>query len=110
MTQEGDRRRDSKLMYLLTQTPAQPKIRTRYKYKPEVIPVWDFELELNLLRDACRRDFWTYFQNAFGAKYNPKGSDWVDPDVHIPMADWYQRHVFEWLKWRKNKVRRQKHL
>src|SRR6185295_3886478 len=71
---------------------------------------WDPIEEMALLRHFCRQDFWSFFLYAFGAGLNPKGKDWIDPDVHEPMARWFQHHVDEWMMWRKQGIKRQKHL
>lgn len=71
---------------------------------------WDADAFTRLLRDQCRRDFWLFFRLCFGAWNNPKGRRWIDPEVHKPMADWFQKHVEEWLGWRRQGLRKQKHL
>lgn len=57
---------------------------------------WDSAAELDFLRDACRRDFWMFFLYAFGARTNPKGTRWIEPKVHKPLARWFQHHVMDW--------------
>lgn len=64
-------------------------------------PPWDGLGEMEALREACRRDFWTFFLYAFGAGSNPKGRDWIDPDIHQPMARWFQHHIEDWEASRK---------
>jgi len=71
---------------------------------------WKATEMTHLIREACRRDFWTFFLYAFGAGLNPKGKHWIDRSVHKPMAMWFQKHIDEWLEWRKNHIKRQKHL
>lgn len=71
---------------------------------------WSVDAESELLRHFGRSDFWTFFQWIFGAKANPKGQRWIDPDVHRPMADWFQKHIDEWFEWRAKGINRQKHL
>lgn len=71
---------------------------------------WDGQAEMDLLRDSCRQNFWTFFLHAFGAWANPKGRRWIDPQVHKPMADWFEKHVREWFEWRRLGIVRQKHL
>lgn len=71
---------------------------------------WDSDDELALLRDLCRRNFWTFFLYAFGAGANPKGKRWIDPQVHEPIADWFQNHVLDWHQKRLNGIGEQKHL
>lgn len=90
----------------------EPRRKPKFEYggRPKPRPDWDSEIELRLWREAFRRDFWTYFQYGFGAYKNPKGKDWIDPDIHIPMADWFQHHVFDWLQGRKERRGQQKHL
>lgn len=57
---------------------------------------WDPHLEIELLRDLCRRDFWTFLCWGFGAMANPKGSKWLDEAIHKPLADWFMFHVEQW--------------
>jgi hypothetical protein len=71
---------------------------------------WDLDLEIDLLRQVCHSDFWSFFLYAFGAGSNPKGQRWIDPDVHLPLAEWLQKHVDEWLAARDSGVGVQKHL
>lgn len=71
---------------------------------------WDTEAEVECLQQLGMRDFWFYFQWVFGAASNPKGQKWIDEDIHKPLADWFQKHVFEWMGWRKHGIVRQKHL
>ena len=71
---------------------------------------WDGQAELDLLRDACPKDFWTFFLYAFGAGANPKGKRWIDHTVHEPLARWFEGHVLEWHNARKKGVGKQKHL
>lgn len=71
---------------------------------------WDALAEFELLRHFCRTDFWTFFQWAFGDAASPKGQKWIDPEVHEPLARWFQRHVEEWKGWREQGLVRQKHL
>jgi hypothetical protein len=78
--------------------------------KPKPILLWDAHAEMDLLRHCCRENFWTFFLCAFGAHANPKGKRWIDPEVHMPLADWFQGHVREWTKWREHGIVRQKHL
>lgn len=69
----------------------------RRVYRNDKRPSWDHQAEMDLLRDMCRRDFWTFFLYCFGAKDNPKGKTWIDEKIHRPMAEWAQHHVDEWL-------------
>jgi hypothetical protein len=71
---------------------------------------WSGEDEIELLRHFCRQDFWTFFLYCFGAWSNPKGRRWIDPEVHEPMARWFQKHIDEWQQWRRDGVGKQKHL
>lgn len=71
---------------------------------------WAGEDEIELLRHFCRHDFWTFFLYCFGAWANPKGRRWIDPEVHEPMARWFQKHIDEWQQWRKDGIGKQKHL
>lgn len=66
--------------------------------------------ELDLLRHFCVQDFWTFFLYGIGAQSNPKGKRWIDPQVHEPIARWYQKHVDEWLAQREDGHGEQKHL
>lgn len=58
---------------------------------------YDGEAEIELMRDLCLKDFWTFFCYGFGALINPKGERWVDPRIHEPMARWAQKHIDPWL-------------
>lgn len=58
---------------------------------------WDPVAEMELLRDLFRKDFWGFFQYAFGAGINPKGRDWIEPAIHEPLARWFQEHVMAWM-------------
>lgn len=71
---------------------------------------WDGMAEMELLRHLGRTDFWTFFMHVFGAHANPKGSVWIDPEVHEPMARWFQQHVDEWMEKRREGRGEQKHL
>src|SRR5437667_12040772 len=63
--------------------------------------LWDGQVEMDILRDACPKDFWTFFLYAFGAPVTPKGQRWIEHDIHYPLAQWFQKHVFEWRAGRK---------
>ncbi len=71
---------------------------------------WDSAAELDLLRHLCRTNFWQFFQWGFGAAANPKGQKWISPEIHQPLAEWYQFHIDEWMAWRRDGIVRQKHL
>lgn len=71
---------------------------------------WPTPLEAELLRDLGRKSFWMFFLDVFGAGMNPKGQAWITPEVHKPIADWFQHHVDEWMQWRADGVGRQKQL
>lgn len=71
---------------------------------------WDPLAELELLRHACRQDFWTFFCYCFGAWVNPKGERWIERSVHEPLAGWFQLHVDDWLDKRAKGIVEQKHL
>jgi hypothetical protein len=71
---------------------------------------WDHVAELDLLRHACRQDFWTFFLYAFGAGLNPRFDRWVEPSVHMAIAHWFQKHVDEWFEARKDGVGIRKNL
>jgi hypothetical protein len=59
---------------------------------------WSTDDEISLLRHFCLKDFWTFFLVAFGAGDNPKAQRWIDPYVHRPLAQWFQKHIDEWLE------------
>jgi len=82
----------------------------RRKKRPLPQREWFSDDEVCLLRDLCRRDFWTFFLYGFGAGNNPKGKRWIDNAVHEPIADWFQHHVLDWHSKRINGVGEQKHL
>ncbi len=63
---------------------------------------WPANDEMELLRDLFRKDFWGFFLYAFGAGLNPKGRDWIEPEIHEPMARWFQKHVEDWEEQRKH--------
>src|SRR5712664_1310647 len=71
---------------------------------------WAFQAEIDILRDLCRKDFWTFFLYAFGAGVNPKGKNWIEPEIHKPIATWFQKHVDEWFENRRYGRKEQKHL
>lgn len=71
---------------------------------------WDPVAEFELMRHFARTDFWTFFQWAFGDASSPKGQKWIDPEIHEPLARWFQMHVEEWKAWREAGIVRQKHL
>lgn len=73
------------------------KQRRLAKEAPSRYP-WPALDEIALLREFGRRDFWTNFQWVFGAAANPKGKRWISPEVHEPMARWFQKHVMEWYE------------
>lgn len=81
-----------------------------YKYRPRGKYGWDPEAEYDLMRHFCRTDFWTFFLHAFGDGNSPKGQKWIDPEIHEPLARWYQMHINEWQEWRSEGIVRQKHL
>ena len=81
-----------------------------YLDRPRLKAGWDGPAEMELMRHFCRTDFWTFFLYAFGAGTNPKGQRWIDPEVHEPLARWFQKHVEEWEGWRRDGVNRQKKL
>jgi len=71
---------------------------------------WQSDDELELMRELGRRDFWTFFLHCFGDGRSPKGQKWIDPAIHEPMANWYQKNVEEWLENRAKGLTLQKHL
>jgi len=71
---------------------------------------FDSDAHVRLLRHGALKDFWTFFQYIFGARTNPKGKRWIDPEVHEPMARWFQKHVDEWFDARERGCGRQKHI
>jgi len=82
----------------------------KLKYRPPSDSTWPAQDEIELLRDLCRTDFWTFFLYAFGAGVNPKGDKWIDEEVHYPLAQWFQKHVDEWFDARAQGKVIQKHL
>ena len=83
--------------------------RREYKYKRKSTE-WDSEAYITLMRDACRRDFWTFFLYAFGAGSNPRGLRWIEESVHRPAAEWFQSHVDPWFEKRHKGSGEQLHL
>jgi hypothetical protein len=73
-------------------------------------PAWDYRLELDLLRIIGMRDFWSFFLYFFGDGLSPKGQKWIDPEIHEPLARWYQKHVDEWMENRANGIVEQKDI
>jgi hypothetical protein len=71
---------------------------------------WDAVAETDLLRHFAPRNFWLFFCWIFGASANPKGERWIDPEVHEPIAAWFQKHIDEWFEKRENGRGEQKHL
>jgi hypothetical protein len=71
---------------------------------------WDVNDEIELLREGCRRNFWTFFNLAFGDGLSDKGRDWIDPKVHKPIAEWYEAHIRDWMARRGTEHALQKHL
>ena len=71
---------------------------------------WDSQAEIELLREMCRKDFWTFFLCAFGAGDNPRGKRWIEASVHRPAAEWYQHHVDPWFQARQQGKGGQVHL
>lgn len=63
---------------------------------------WPTEEERLLWADRCRTSFWWFFQFAWGAAFNPKGSVFEEP-IHRPMADWFQKHILHWMSRRGTK-------
>ena len=82
----------------------------RFRLGKNLTDQWDNDAELDLLRHYCRQDFWSFFLYAFGAALNPRARRWVDPEIHKPMAEWFQHHIDEWFKDRENGVGKKKHL
>ena len=93
-------------MTTLIQAPTRRRI--GFRGDPDI--PWDSQAELDLLRDLCRKDFWTFFLYAFGAWTNPRGKRWIEPEVHRPLAEWFQAHVDEWMADRESGRGHQKHL
>ena len=71
---------------------------------------WDPVAEFELMRHFARCDFWTFFLYAFGDGSSPKGQKWIDPEIHEPLARWFQKHIMEWRADRDAGIVRQKHL
>lgn len=55
-----------------------------------------------VMRRKCRDSFWHFLLYGFGAYYNPKGKRWLDPMIHKPLCDWFQKHTLNWLEQRKD--------
>lgn len=81
-----------------------------YDERPRQKLGWDGRAEFDLMRHFARTDFWTFFLWAFGDGSSPKGQKWIDPEIHEPLARWFQMHVEEWQQWRRDGIVRQKHL
>jgi hypothetical protein len=100
LTQTGERGRPRNVCRGCRDTrPRGQRHRGRANTPPVTPPVrqpWDSDAEIELLRELCRRDFWTFFLLAFGAGSNPKGQRWIDEAIHKPLADWFQGHVLKW--------------
>lgn len=62
----------------------------------------NFEAYRQIKRRQCRDSFWEFLLTAFGAKYNPKGKRWLDPEIHKPLCDWFQEHITKWIEARKH--------
>lgn len=71
---------------------------------------WDGKAEIELIRHACKIDFWSFFLWAFGAWSNPRGKSWIEPKIHEPLARWFQKHVDEWFKARDEGKKLSKYL
>jgi hypothetical protein len=71
---------------------------------------WDNPAEYDLLRHFCRTSFWDFFLFAFGDGNSPKGQKWIDPEIHEPLARWFQHHVEDWMEGREAGRVEQKHL
>lgn len=60
---------------------------------------WPLAAERELWADVCARDFWWFFQIAWGAHFfmlaHPNDR-WITPRVHMPICRWLQKHVEEW--------------
>lgn len=80
------------------------------RIEPCRVGEWDTQSELELLRDGCRRSFWTFFCYGYGCNENPKGRRWIDEAIHKPLADWFQHHVLDWIKQRESRQAERKHL
>lgn len=84
--------------------------KVEFARRPRVKYGWDPGAEFDLMRHFARQDFWTFFLYAFGDGRSPKGQKWIDPEIHEPLARWYQKHVEEWQSWRREGRVEQKHL
>jgi len=62
----------------------------------------NLEYYRQLKRRACRDSFWEFLLEGFGAKHNPKGKRWLDPEIHKPLCDWFQSHIVPWIEARRN--------
>lgn len=64
-----------------------------------VTPNWSLDEERELWADICRRDFWWFFQTAWGARSymaDHPNDRWIAPRVHRPICRWLQSHVEDW--------------
>lgn len=89
---------------------AQRPSKHSYHQRERVRLGWDRDAEFDLLRHFARTDFWTFFLMAWGDGNSPKGQKWIDPEIHEPLARWFQMHVEEWMRWRSEGLVQQKHL
>ena len=89
---------------------AQRPSKHSYHQRERVKLGWDRDAEFDLLRHFARTDFWTFFLMAWGDGNSPKGQKWIDPEIHEPLARWFQMHVEEWMRWRSEGLVQQKHL
>lgn len=93
------------------QSPASRKARIGrrrpYDERPRGPWTWSVEDEIVILRHSGRTNFWFFFLHVFGMATNPKAQRWVDPEVHEPLARWFQKHVEEWeddRKWNGERI------
>lgn len=73
-------------------------------------PKWPAQAATELLREACRTNFWSFFLYAFGAGLNPRALRWLKDDLHQPLADWFQFHIDDWLEKRRHGLGEKKNL
>ena len=69
--------------------------------KPEL--TYNTAAEIELFRNLCRHDFWSFANYAFGiAPYMARKPEnrWLSPLVHRPLCMWLETTAREWLKLR----------
>lgn len=65
---------------------------------------WPLEIERELWADTCRRSFYWFFRVAWGADFYMRAhpnEKWFTDRVHKPICRWFQTHVEEWERRRR---------